>query len=124
MASRHCDVCNFWHDLEQPWPEACMDHYRRKRHKEQDAHYVMGDIQPYQATFTDGTGKRVEIKSRGHHRDELRARGYQEVGNEKAYMDRREEKAPPPIEKTISEAFRAYEQGYRPRPMTRQEFNS
>lgn len=116
MASRHCDVCNLWHDLGEPWPEACLGHYRKR--KDQDAHYVMGDIQPYKSTRGE------VIQGRKQHRDYLKAHNLVEIGNEYEAATKREEKPPPPVEKTIQRAFHAIEQGYRPRPMTRQEFNS
>lgn len=27
MRSRSCTICKGWHDLSQPWPVECMDHY-------------------------------------------------------------------------------------------------
>lgn len=26
---RKCDVCPEWHDTDEPWPSACMGHYKR-----------------------------------------------------------------------------------------------
>lgn len=77
MASRHCDVCNGWHDLEQPWPAACMDHYRKRRGEDKIGLQIMKDIEPYKSVV-DGS----VIGGRKQHRDHLRARGLVEVGNE------------------------------------------
>lgn len=47
---------------------------------------IQKDIEPYQAVFgkkVDGKLQRTVVGSRAQHRDELRARGVEEVGNEK-----------------------------------------
>lgn len=31
MTTRHCRVCNDYHDLDEPWPDACAAHYRHGR---------------------------------------------------------------------------------------------
>lgn len=31
MTTRHCRICNDWHDLDEPWPEECIAHYRHGR---------------------------------------------------------------------------------------------
>lgn len=77
MASRHCDVCNGWHDLEEPWPSQCMDHYRKRKGEDKVGLQIMKDIDPYKSVV-DGS----IIGGRKQHRDHLRARGLVEVGNE------------------------------------------
>lgn len=77
MASRHCDVCNGWHDLQEPWPTQCLDHYRKRKGEDKVGLQIMKDIDPYKSVV-DGS----IIGGRKQHRDHLRARGLVEVGNE------------------------------------------
>jgi len=48
------------------------------------AHFVLPDIQPYEAVAGDMAGKM--ITSRAEHREFLRRNNFVEVGNEKSYM--------------------------------------
>lgn len=75
MAERFCKVCNGWHDLNEPWPQECMGHY--KRHKDGESAQVMRDIEPYKSAVSGEV-----IGGRRQHRDHLRARGLVEIGNE------------------------------------------
>ena len=75
MASRHCDVCNEWHDLELEWPRACAGHYRK--HGNRIGLQIMKDIEPYR-NVVDGK----VIGGRREHRDFLRSRNLVEVGND------------------------------------------
>lgn len=84
--SRHCDVCGEWHDLEEPWPSACMDHYRRRDQANGKSAHILEDIQPYKNVYGEVIGGRKQ------HRDFLRARGLVEVGNE----DVKQQYQPPP----------------------------
>jgi hypothetical protein len=76
--SRHCDVCNGWHDVEQSWPQKCIGHFKRLGESNRRSAHVMGDIEPYK-NVVDGK----VIGGRKQHRDFLKARGLVEVGNEK-----------------------------------------
>ena len=113
---RHCDMCNGWHEVEF-WPDDCMGHYRKD--KSSKSMQVMGDLAPYKSMITGEI-----ISGRKQHRDHLRAHGKIEVGNEYEAASKRTKKEMPPIEQTVKRAMEAYEQGYRPRPMTRQEFEN
>lgn len=85
--SRHCRVCDGWHDLNTAWPGECAAHFgtlsagagERNIHVISDS---MGAIQ----SMADG--RMYDSKSR--YRAELRARGCYEVGN-----DRIEQRAKP-----------------------------
>lgn len=55
-------------------------------------HYIIPDIEPYQAVAGDMAGK--YITSRSQHRDFLRRNNFQEVGNEKDYFFRHNGKTP------------------------------
>ncbi|HVZ60631.1 MAG TPA: hypothetical protein VG892_07580 [Terriglobales bacterium] len=80
MAERFCKICRNFHNLDEPWPEACAAHYAPKS---KSGVQVMRDIEPYKAVALDQrTGKRPVISSRSHHRDFLKANGYVEVGTE------------------------------------------
>lgn len=115
--SRHCDVCDGWHDLDEPWPAACIGHYQT--HKEQDAHNVIRDIEPYQSMITGEM-----ITGRAQHRDHLKRHGRREVGNEYEAHTKRTTYQPNRVTETIRAAVQATEQGYRTRVMSRQEFDS
>jgi len=112
---RHCDVCNDWHELEE-WPQACMGHYRKD--KSGKSSQVMGDIDPYKSMITGEI-----IQGRRQHRDHLKAHGKIEVGNEHEAAMKRERKEMSPVEQTVKRAMDAHEQGYRSRPMSREEFD-
>lgn len=85
---RNCDVCSEkygvgdprnWHEPEH-WPAECMAHYHKRKGEERIGLQIMKDIEPYKAVGM--TGKPI-IGSRKQHRDEMRARGLVEIGNEK-----------------------------------------
>ena len=76
MASRHCDVCNGWHDLNTPWPSECLGHYTRTD-EERIGLQIIKDIEPYKNVVDGGV-----IGSRKQHKDFLRGRGLIEIGNE------------------------------------------
>ena len=88
--SRHCDICKGWHDMEEPWPTACLGHYSRRGEANSKSMHVMGDMQPYK-NVVDGT----MIGGRKQHRDFLRSRGLVEVGNEK--IEQRYQAPPTPV---------------------------
>ena len=117
MAQRHCDVCGNWHDLNEPWPNGCMGHYRKDKNGKSSQ--VMGDLEPYKSMITGEM-----IQGRKQHRDHLRAHGKIEVGNEYDATVKRERREMPPIEATLKRAYEAVERGYRPRPMSRREFEN
>lgn len=75
MALRLCRNCSGWHDLSEPWPDACVSHYVSR---ETIGLQVVKDIEPYRSVIT-----REVIGGRKQHRDHLRAHGCIEVGNEK-----------------------------------------
>lgn len=102
MASRHCDICNGWHDLDQPWPQACIGHYTKRKGEDKIGLQIMKDIEPYKNTVDGGV-----ITSRKHHRDFLKARGLVEVGNENVPQKYVE---PPPVAPDIVRAMQ--ETGY------------
>lgn len=103
MASRHCDVCNGWHDLEEAWPSQCVGHYRKRRGEDRVGLQIMKDIEPYKSVV-DGS----VIGGRKQHRDHLRAKGLIEIGNEKV----EQRYVPPPS--PVTDILRAMnEHGYK-----------
>ena len=78
--SRHCRSCKGWHDLDEPWPEAC---YRQAACG--GGLQVIRDIGAYKSMIT---GEMID--GRRQHRDHLKAHGCIEIGNEKMAN------APPP----------------------------
>jgi hypothetical protein len=80
MSSRFCRVCRDFHDLEEPWPNACFGHFQANS---RGGLQIIKDIEPYQAVAADvATGSAPVIKSRREHREFLKRNGYVEVGNE------------------------------------------
>jgi hypothetical protein len=94
MAERFCRVCGGWHDLNEPWPDACMGHYRR--HKENESGQIIKDIEPYKGVGIPGN---PIIGGRKQHRDAMRAHGLVELGNEK--VTRKPLEAPPGLAQDI-----------------------
>ena len=95
--SRHCDVCSKWHDVEQPWPSACIKHFKRLGESNRRSANVMSDIEPYK-NVVDGK----VIGGRKQHRDFLKSRNLVEVGNEKI---EKQYEAPPDLKQDIQGAI-------------------
>lgn len=57
MALRHCNSCEQWHDLSEPWPEACASHFEK-------AKFVRPDPEKRSTIFDD-----VHV-TRGHWRED------------------------------------------------------
>ena len=69
---RKCKVCDDWHDLDEPWPEACAPRAKT------GAFYVISDSM--NPTKHMGTGEILDSKAK--FRAATRASGCVEVGNE------------------------------------------
>lgn len=77
MSQRYCKKCGGWHDLNEPWPEACY------RAPASSGLQIIKDIEPYKAVAVDiATGKPPKIGSRREHREFLKRNGYHERGND------------------------------------------
>lgn len=107
---RHCRVCDDWHDLDDPWPEACYGHFQLnyKRSSLSAPTIIkdgMGDVQ------SQLTGKWYDSKS--SLRAEYKAHGVIELGNEAP-------KASKPVEhvkvtkEEIGRAYQKVREGYKP----------
>ena len=80
MAIRYCKVCGDFHSLDEPWPDACWQHYSRKTVANTG---IIKDLEPYKAVAIDkATGQKPTIGGRRQHREFLRNNGYMEIGNE------------------------------------------
>lgn len=80
MTSRYCRICNDFHDLDEPWPQACYGHFGQRNSA---SIQIIKDIEPYKAVAVDArTGKVPVLKSRREHREFLKANRYVERGNE------------------------------------------
>jgi hypothetical protein len=78
--SRFCRVCKNFHDLDEPWPQACHAHFGSRAGA---SIQIIADIQPYRAVAEDcATGKAPIIMNRREHKEFLRRNQYVEVGNE------------------------------------------
>lgn len=74
---RKCKACPAWHDLDEPWPEGCITHFKANVGPQ-----IIKDVEPYRAVATDVDGKRPVIGGRRQHREFLQRNGYREVGND------------------------------------------
>lgn len=74
MAQRYCRVCSGWHDVDEPWPQACLEHYKAAKGSLQ----IVKDIDPYKSVITGEV-----IGGRRQHREHLKSHGCIEVGNER-----------------------------------------
>lgn len=81
--SRFCRVCRDFHDVDEPWPEACYGHFGIQA---DESIQVVRDMEPYRSMI-DGS----VIDGRKRHRDHLKAHGCIEVGNDTSHIKRKPE---------------------------------
>lgn len=80
MTVRFCKTCEGWHDLNEPWPDACSSHFRATIGG--GSIQIIKDVEPYKAVATDVDGKRPVIGGRRQHREFLQRNNYREVGTD------------------------------------------
>lgn len=97
--SRHCDSCNGWHDLDEPWPDNCKWHFHKREGEDKIGLQIVKDIEPYKAIGLPGA---PVIGGRAQHRAEMRAHGMVEVGNEKVT---KQYEAPPGLREDLKRAL-------------------
>lgn len=85
--SRFCRVCKDFHDTDQAWPEPCVAHFGAQTSV--GPQIISDTIEPFRHM---GTGEVYSSKSR--YRNDLRAQGYVEVGNDRQGAQAK----PPPIQ--------------------------
>lgn len=94
--SRLCRSCKEFHDLSEAWPVECYGHFG---HLGEDAgFYVQSDTIDAFRSMADG--KVYDSKSR--YRQDLKARGLVEVGNERIEQKRVEL---PPVRDALRQAY-------------------
>lgn len=94
--SRFCRVCKDFHDLDQAWPQPCLAHFG---HQTADpGFYIQSDSIDTFRSMADG--KLYDSKSR--YRQDLRARGLFEVGNERVEQRRTDL---PPVRDALRKAY-------------------
>ena len=82
MTQRSCRACGGWHDVDEPWPEACYGHFRINHNRSDlSAPTIIKD--GIDAVQSQLTGKWYESKS--SLRTEYKAHNVIELGNE-AYL--------------------------------------
>lgn len=89
--SRLCRSCRQFHDLSEAWPVACLGHFGTGGDQ---AAYVQSDSMEPIRSMADG--RMYDSKSR--YRQELRARGCYEVGNDRIERSRT---AAPPVRESL-----------------------
>lgn len=85
--SRLCRSCSEFHDLAQPWPSACASHFGNVG-TDPGFYLIRDGIDPFRSM---ADGRLYDSKSQ--YRNDLRARGMIEVGNEQ--VSQAPTKAPP-----------------------------
>ncbi len=95
--SRLCRCCKDFHDLAQPWPDACASHFGDSGSA---GFYVQSDTMDPIRSMADG--KMYDSKSR--YRSDLRARGLIEVGNEMHAPAKMP--GAPPLRQTLRDTYR------------------
>lgn len=104
MPSRLCRACADWHDLNEPWPRACANHFRRTTEARSSLPRPMV-ISDDVDVASPVSGERFTSKS------ELRrhyiANGVREVGNDiiKPRDNDEADIALAPIEQEVAQAF-------------------
>lgn len=94
--SRLCRVCKDFHDLDRPWPHNCAGHFGVPDARP-GPQIISDTIEPFQSMATGET-----FSSKSRYRQDLRARGLIEVGNDRQ-MQRRVEA--PPVRETLRETY-------------------
>lgn len=93
--SRLCRCCSEFHDLAQPWPQACASHFGESATS--GLHLISDNIDPFRS---QADGKMYDSKSA--YRRTLKARGLIEVGNENVQTQRT---ALPPVKQDLRRAL-------------------
>jgi hypothetical protein len=94
--SRFCRICREFHDTAEAWPQACAGHFGPVTAS--GPQIISDTIEPFRHM---GTGEIYSSKSR--YRQDLRAQGYIECGNDRQSAER---KAPPPVRGTLRDTYR------------------
>ena len=84
---RHCDICKGWHDVYEPWPEACRP-VKVQNRSHMPAPRVIGDVMEPVTSQLDG--RTYDSKSR------LR-KTYKDAGVTEVGTDAVTERTPPPV---------------------------
>lgn len=94
--SRLCRCCKDFHDLDQPWPADCAEHFGQVGGN--GPQIISDNIAAFRSM---ADGKMYDSKSA--YRSTLRDRGLIEVGNEKVSQQRVEL---PPVRDTLRQTYR------------------
>ena len=109
MRSRHCRVCGGWHDLAQPWPFECIDHWGGKGGRSSAVPLPMLNRDQIDPLWCPIDNRMHESKS--EIRALAKAHNLIEVGNEQQRDERRND---PVTAADVGEAMQKVNQGYRP----------
>lgn len=93
--SRLCRCCSEFHDLAQPWPQACAGHFGEIAPS--GLHVISDSIAPFRS---QADGKMYDSKSA--YRRDLKSRGLIEVGNENVQA---RQTALPPVRQSMRQAL-------------------
>ena len=78
---RKCKCCDDWHDLNEPWPDECMGHYRSYGKPNTDLATPLVNSDTIDLVQSQTDGKYYDSKSAL--RSEYKRAGVVELGNEK-----------------------------------------
>lgn len=124
MRSRKCRSCPEWHDMEEPWPQACAGHFRNyqaKRSKLASPAFISDDLGSNGLlNHADGrmyTSKAAYVRA-------VKAAGCEIVGNEKLKPPSREKvKLTDDVRREIRQKVAALDSPTRPARPSREYFN-
>lgn len=104
MPSRLCRACSDWHDLNEPWPRACANHFKRTTEARSSLPRPMV-ISDDVDVASPVSGERFTSKS--ELRRHYRANGVRELGNDTIKPRDNDEAdiALAPIERDVAQAF-------------------
>lgn len=105
--SRHCRVCDGWHELEA-WPNECRSHFAtRGPRSDLAAPMLIRDGMEPIVSMADG---REYDSKRAYHKS-VRAAGCEIVGDDKAPFDKKPEFVPQGVGESIKQAYEQLESG-------------
>ncbi|WP_157158120.1 hypothetical protein [Bradyrhizobium genomosp. III] len=103
MTERLCRACGEWHDLGQPWPRACFDHFKVKTSARSELPRPMVISDSLDGIQSMVSGERFDSKA--ELRRHYRANGMIEVGNDTIKPRDNDDIPTAPIEAEVARAF-------------------
>lgn len=103
MTQRLCRACGDWHDLGQPWPRGCAQHFKVRTEARSSLPRPMVISDYANGVQSMVSGERFDSKA--ELRRHYRANGVVEVGNETIKPRDNDTDVAPNIESDLAQAF-------------------